>query len=112
MFPDFCQISLSDLIALGSIAKNIILVGDQQQLGQPTQGNHPGESSKSVLDYLLEGKATIPEDRGVFLNKTFRLNAKINSFISPCFYDNRLLVHEKNKQRKINFSKSSLIKSR
>ena len=64
-----------------------------------------------VRDYLLEGKATIPEDRGVFLNKTFRLNAKINSFISPCFYDNRLLVHEKNKQRKINFSKSSLIKS-
>ena len=42
------QISVADLIALGGIAKNIILVGDQQQLGQPTQGSHPNDSGKSV----------------------------------------------------------------
>ena len=28
------------------------------QLGQPVK-NHPGESGKSVLDYLLQGKDTI-----------------------------------------------------
>ena len=31
---------------------------------------------------ILEGKDTIPEDRGIFLNKTYRLNSKINNFIS------------------------------
>ena len=36
------QISVADLVALGGITKNIILVGDSAQLGQPLQGAHPG----------------------------------------------------------------------
>ena len=48
------------------IAKNIILVGDQQQLGQPTKGNHPNESGKSVLEYLLDGKDTISKKEEYF----------------------------------------------
>ena len=68
------QISVADLVALGGIAKNIILVGDQMQLGQPVQGSHPGESGKSVLDYLLQGKDTILDSHGVFLKKTYRLH--------------------------------------
>ena len=60
------QISIADLIALGGVAKNIILVGDQLQLGQPTQGSHPGLSNNSVLDYLLQGKDTIEDNRGIF----------------------------------------------
>jgi len=38
------QVSLANLIALGTSARNIVLVGDQMQLGQPIQGVHPGES--------------------------------------------------------------------
>ena len=105
------QISVADLIALGGIAKNIVLVGDQQQLGQPTQGSHPNDSGKSVLDYLLEGKATIPEDKGIFLNKTYRLHPKINSFISENFYEDRLLVDKANVNRKIKYKKNSIIKN-
>ena len=104
------QISVADLIALGGIAKNIILIGDQMQLGQPTQGTHPGESGYSVLDYLLEGKDTIPDDKGIFLNKTYRLHPKINSFISENFYEDRLLVNQANINRKIEFKKNSIIK--
>ena len=55
------QISLADLISIGNIAKNIILIGDQNQLGQPIRGTHPNESGQSILDYLLEGKDTISE---------------------------------------------------
>ncbi len=105
------QISLADLIALGGITKNIILIGDQMQLGQPTQGSHPGESGYSVLDYLLEGKDTITEDKGIFLNKTYRLHPKINSFISENFYEDRLLVDKANVNRKIKYKKNSIIKS-
>ena len=58
--------SVADLVSLGGVAKNIILVGDQQQLGQPTKGNHPNESGKSVLEYLLDGKDTISKEREYF----------------------------------------------
>ena len=105
------QISVADLIALGGIAKNIILIGDQMQLGQPTQGSHPGESGYSVLDYLLEGKDTIPEDKGIFLNKTYRLHPNINSFISENFYEGRLVVDQANINRKIEYKKNSIINS-
>ena len=105
------QISLADLIALGGIAKNIILVGDQMQLGQPIQGNHPGQSGQSILDYLLGDQDTIAPEKGIFLDRTFRLHPKINSFISESFYDGRLLTDEITSQRQIDFSSNGLIKS-
>ena len=85
------QLSLADLISIGNIAKNIVLIGDQNQLGQPIRGTHPNNSGQSILEYLLEGKDTIPEDKGIFLNKTYRLNSKINNFISSNFYEERLI---------------------
>ena len=105
------QISIADLVALGGISKNIILVGDQMQLGQPTQGSHPGNSGDSVLDFLLQGKDTISDNKGIFLNKTFRLHPNINNFTSENFYENKLLINEKNINRKISYKKNSIIKS-
>ena len=96
---------------LGGIAKNIIIIGDQKQLGQPVQGSHPGDSGKSVLDYLLEGKETISDNKGIFLNKTYRLHPNINDFISENFYENKLIINQENAIRKIDYKKNSLIKS-
>jgi predicted RecB family nuclease len=95
------QISVADLIVLGQIAKNIVLIGDQNQLGQPTKGSHPGLSGKSILEFLLDGQDTIPEDKGIFLNKTYRLHPKINEFTSSSFYENRLITDAQTKNRKI-----------
>ena len=100
------QLSIADLIALGGVAKNIILVGDQLQLGQPTQGSHPGLSNNSVLDYLLQGKDTVEDNRGIFLSRTYRMHPNINSFISENFYENKLLTNPENKNRKIDFPKN------
>src|SRR5207253_8732640 len=52
------QVSLGHLVAMGVCARNIVLVGDQMQLGQPIQGTHPGESGLSALEYLLQGHAS------------------------------------------------------
>lgn len=87
------QVSLGHLVAMGRAAKNIILVGDQMQLGQPIQGAHPGESGLSVLDYLLEGAATIAPDRGILLDTSWRMNPSIEDFISKAVYDGRLKAH-------------------
>ena len=52
------QVSLGHLVAMGTSARNIVLLGDQMQLAQPIKGVHPGRSGESVLDYLLDGQAT------------------------------------------------------
>ena len=90
-----------------NISKNIILIGDQNQLGQPIKGTHPNNSGQSILDYLLEGKDTIPEDRGIFLNKTYRLNSRLNKFISSNFYEERLICDERTDKRIIKFNKTN-----
>jgi hypothetical protein len=84
------QVSLANTIALGTCAKNLVLLGDQMQLGQPIQGVHPGRSGESSLEYLLEGQATIPPDRGVFLGTTWRMHPDVCGFISDAVYDGRL----------------------
>src|SRR5205823_12933601 len=81
------QVSLANVVAMGTSAKNIVLVGDQMQLSQPIQGVHPGESGLSILDFLLGGQATVAPDRGIFLNRTRRLRPEICRFISETFYD-------------------------
>jgi predicted RecB family nuclease len=87
------QVSLGNLVAMAGATKNIILVGDQMQLPQPVQGVHPGETGLSSLDYLLEGKATVPDDRGILLNETRRLHPNLCAFISEAIYDGRLEAH-------------------
>lgn len=87
------QVSLGHLMAMGAAARNIILVGDQMQLGQPIQGAHPGESGLSVLDYLLQGAATIDPERGILLDTSWRMHPAIQGFISEAVYDGRLKAH-------------------
>lgn len=84
------QVALANLVAAGTCARNIVLMGDQMQLAQPIQGVHPGESGASVLDYLLEGKATIAPERGIFLPLSWRMHPKVCSFISDAVYEGRL----------------------
>jgi len=77
-------------VAMGTSARNIVLLGDQMQLGQPIQGDHPGRSGESTLEYLLNGTATISPDRGVFLGTTWRMHPDVCRFISEAVYDSRL----------------------
>ncbi len=84
------QVSVANLIGMAAATDNIVLCGDQMQLGQPIQGAHPGESGLSILEYLLQGKATIPPDMGVFLATTWRLHPEICHFLSDAVYEGRL----------------------
>jgi len=102
------QVSLANTIAMGTAAKNIVLVGDQMQLAQPIKGTHPGNAGLSVLEYLLGNKSTIPPEQGIFLDKTWRLHPDISDFISPAFYDNRLITDSITKKRKLILKNTSL----
>jgi AAA domain len=84
------QVSLGNLVAMGVCAQNLVLVGDQMQLAQPIQGAHPGESGLSALEFLLKDYATIPPERGVFLEVTRRMHPNVCRFISEAVYEGRL----------------------
>lgn len=95
------QVALGNLVAMAGCARNIVLVGDQMQLPQPVQGVHPGESGLSCLDYLMQGRATVPPDRGIFLNVSWRMHPSVCEFISEAIYDGRLTSHPEAAERRL-----------
>ncbi len=84
------QVSLADSIAMGTSARNLILLGDPLQLAQVSQGSHPSGTGASVLEHLLGGASTVPEDRGVFLERSFRMHPDVCAFVSEIVYASRL----------------------
>src|SRR5205807_6654004 len=84
------QMSLANVLAVSQAAKTIVLLGDPRQLEQPMQGSHPEGTDVSALNHILGIHATIPEDRGLFLEETWRLHPEICAFTSELFYESRL----------------------
>lgn len=68
----------------------LVLLGDPQQLTQPTRAIHPDGSGRSALEHLIGEVDTIAADRGVFLDQTWRLHPQIAEFVSTVSYDDRL----------------------
>ena len=95
------QLSLANVLACASAGKNRVLLGDPQQLEQPQKGSHPEGSDISALSHLLNGKKTIGEEQGLFLDKTRRLHPSICAFISELFYEGRLFSLESLHQQRI-----------
>ncbi len=84
------QMSLANVLAVSHAARNLVLLGDPQQLDQPIQGSHPEGTAVSALDYVLNGQQTIAASQGLFLGETWRLHPEICAFTSELFYEDRL----------------------
>ena len=84
------QMSLANVLAASQAARNVVPLGDPQQLEQPQQGTHPEGADLSALEHILQGHKTIPPDRGIFLPETWRLAPGICAFTSEVFYEGRL----------------------
>jgi predicted RecB family nuclease len=84
------QMSLADVLAVAGAARNLILLGDPQQLAQPSQAAHPPGSGVSALEHVLDDRATMPPDAGLLIDKTWRLHPDLCRFTSETFYDSRL----------------------
>ncbi|MCM8530947.1 MAG: AAA domain-containing protein [Lentisphaeraceae bacterium] len=107
------QIPLAWIMAAGRTSKNIVLMGDHRQLPQVSQSMHPDGTGESVLEHLMGQNSIIPEEYGVFLNITRRMNAQLTSFISKLMYDDELSSHEETKNYKLNLKcKHSALDSR
>ncbi|MEA2641506.1 MAG: hypothetical protein QOF51_2900 [Chloroflexota bacterium] len=84
------QLSLANVVAIAGAARNLVLLGDPQQLAQPSQGTHPPGAEASALGHLLHGAATIPPTHGLLLDVTWRLHPSICDFVSDTSYEGLL----------------------
>ena len=95
------QASLANVLAMAQAAQSVVLLGDPQQLEQPQRGTHPEGVDASALEHILAGSKTIPEGRGIFLDKTWRLPPAICAFTSELFYEGRLESRPEQEQQKL-----------
>ncbi len=84
------QMSLANVIAAATCARNVVLLGDPIQLRQPSKGSHPEGADLSALDHVLDHAHTIRPDRGRFLATTYRMHPDVCRYISEIAYENRL----------------------
>ena len=96
------QMSLADALAASLSAANLVLLGDPQQLDQPLQGVHPPGAERSALPHVLHGGRVMPDDRGLFLDGTWRLDPDINAYTSEVFFEGRLRSPPGRERRDLN----------
>ncbi|QIS15311.1 AAA domain-containing protein [Nocardia arthritidis] len=83
---------LADTAAVAVSTRNLLLLGD---LAPATaRATHPEPVGMSVLNWLVQGRATLPAERGYFLDRTWRMHPAVCGPISRLCYDNRLRSNE------------------
>ncbi len=86
------QLSLANVLAISHAARNLVLLGDPQQLTQPVTGVHPPGAQASALEHLIADRPTVPPERGVLLDTTYRMHPDVSAFVSWLSYEGRLQV--------------------
>ena len=88
------QMSLAMALTAAQAAKNVVLLGDPQQLEQPQKATHPEGSHIAALAHLIGDRQTISDQQGLFLNTTYRMHPEICQFTSEQYYEGRLASHK------------------
>ena len=87
------QFCLANTVAVAPAAANLLLLGDPQQLPQVSQGTHPEPVDASALDWLVDGQRTLPDERGYFLDRSYRMHPAVCAAVSALSYEGRLHSH-------------------
>lgn len=98
------QMSLAHVLAAARSARNLVLLGDPQQLEQPQKGTHPQGADAAALEHLLDGRPTLPPHRGLFLDQTWRLSPTLCDLTSELYYEGRLGSHPSLEAQRIDTS--------
>ena len=88
------QFSLANTIAVGVSARNLLLLGDPQQLPQVSQGLHPEHVDMSALGWLSDGHDVLPAELGYFLAESWRMHPALCAAVSGLAYEGRLRSRE------------------
>lgn len=80
------QYSLANTFAVARAARNLLLLGDPQQLPQVTQGEHPHHVEESALGWLIGSAPTLPQSYGYFMDRTWRMHPNLCAAVSQLSY--------------------------
>lgn len=84
------QMSLANVLAVSQAAPRLILLGDPQQLDQPTRGTNPDGVGVSALEHVLAGRQTIVTIRASSYPKPGGCTPDVCTFCSELFYEGKL----------------------
>src|SRR5690554_1970168 len=87
------QFSLAATIASSVAARNLLLLGDPQQLPQVSQGLHPEPVDGSALGWISDGYDVLPPDLGYFLPASRRMHPAVTAPVSALSYEGALHAH-------------------
>ncbi|MFD9893261.1 TM0106 family RecB-like putative nuclease [Amycolatopsis sp. NPDC059027] len=87
------QFALADALAVSMCARNVLLLGDPQQLPQVVQGTHPAGAGASALGHLIGEHDIIPPELGYFLDQTRRMHPAVCDPVSRLSYAGQLHAH-------------------
>ncbi|EWT00265.1 nuclease [Intrasporangium oryzae NRRL B-24470] len=85
------QFALANTVAVSRAARNLLLLGDPQQLPQVCQGQHPEPVDESALGWLMGTRHTLPAEHGYFLATSHRMCEAVCAPVSGLSYDGRLV---------------------
>ena len=88
------QMSLANALAMSPCARSLVLLGDPQQLEQPQKGSHPEGTDVSALQHVIGEGSVMPQEKGLFLEQTWRLHPAVCGFTSRQFYEGQLSSRE------------------
>jgi uncharacterized protein len=95
------QFSLASTIAVGVAAKNLLLLGDPQQLPQVSQGRHPEPVDGSALGWVSDGHDVLPAEYGYFLAESRRMHPAVAHAVSVLSYEGKLRAHADASEREL-----------
>ena len=87
------QFSLGYTIAASVAARNLMLLGDPQQLPQVSQGTHPEPINQSALGWISAGHDVLPAELGYFLAESRRMHEAVTLPVSNLSYEGALRSH-------------------
>ncbi|WP_395245425.1 TM0106 family RecB-like putative nuclease [Agromyces sp. MMS24-K17] len=87
------QFSLASTIAVSVAARNLLLLGDPQQLPQVSQALHPEPVDGSALGWVADGHDVLPPEYGSFLAESRRMHPAVADPVSRLSYEGALQSH-------------------
>ncbi|MFB9909426.1 TM0106 family RecB-like putative nuclease [Allokutzneria oryzae] len=95
------QFALADALAVSMCARNLVLLGDPQQLPQVVQGTHPAGADASALGHLIGDADVIPAALGYFLDQSRRMHPAVCAPVSQLSYAGLLHAHPSAAERAV-----------
>ena len=85
------QLPLADAVAVCTAARRVVALGDPQQLAAPIQAAHDESVRLSLLEHIIDGRAVMPPEVGVFLDVTYRMHPAVCKVVADLAYDGELV---------------------